>query len=150
MNAPIAPIEMEQDASHGQRMPRSRHRVLMAEDDAPLRTMMAAALRRAGCEVTEATDGAQMLALLEEASRRGNLEAYHVIVSDVRMPNLSGIDALSALRKAQRTTPVILVTGYDTEETYATACELGAIAVLDKPIDLEQLRAAVLQAARSR
>lgn len=150
MNAPIAPIEIDPENSRGQRMSRSRHRVLVAEDDAPLRTMVATALRRAGCEVTEAADGAQLLAQLDEASRRGNLEAFHVIVSDVRMPNMSGIEVLSALKRAQRTTPVILVTGYDTEDTYAEACELGAVAVLDKPIDLDILRAAVLRAARSR
>ena len=150
MNAPFAPIEIEQEADRGQRMPRSRYRVLVAEDDAALRTMIATTLRRGGCEVSEASDGAQLLAMLDEASRRGHLEAFQVIVSDVRMPNMSGIEVLSALRKTQRTTPVILVTGFDTEDTYATACELGAVAVLDKPIDLEQLRNAVLRAARSR
>ena len=150
MNAPFAPIEIEQEAGRGQRMPRSRYRVLVAEDDTPLRTMIATALRRGGCEVAEASDGAQLLAMLDDAQRRGHPDAYQVIVSDVRMPNMSGIEVLSALREAQRTMPVILVTGFDNEATYATACELGAVAVLDKPIDLEQLRAAVLRAARSR
>lgn len=140
----------DQSARRAVRASRPRRRVLVAEDDPTLRGMIAVALRRAGCEVVEVTDGAALLATLEARARGGDPEGFQVIVSDVRMPHCSGIEVLSALRRAERTTPVILITGYDTEALYAEACELGAVAVLDKPIDLDQLRAAVLRAAAPR
>jgi len=141
---PLAPPLQRTDDALGT----CRARVLLAEDDPALRELMAGALRRDGYEVLEASDGTELLDRLEAIVTtvgRGP-DAVAVIISDIRMPGLTGLDLLAALRCAEWTTPVILITAFGDEETHREARELGARAVLDKPFPLEQLRAAVQEA----
>ncbi|HZP43851.1 MAG TPA: response regulator [Candidatus Binatia bacterium] len=121
-----------------------RRRVLLAEDDAPLRGLIAEVLRADGHEVLEARDGVELLAQIEAALvRRWQRADAFVIVADVHMPGFSGLDVLSMLRVARCATPVILITGFGDDETREEARELGVVAVLDKPFPLDALRAAV-------
>jgi CheY-like chemotaxis protein len=125
-----------------------RRRVLLAEDDPVLRRLVASVLTRDGYEVIEACDGVELLANIERAlACRRDRSTSFVIVADIHMPELSGLDVLSILRCAYATTPVILITAFGDRETYAEALELGASAVFDKPFDLDELRAAVGEAA---
>jgi len=62
------------------------------------------------------------------------------------MPGLTGLDVLAILRCANRTTPVILITAFGDEATHAEGRELGAVAVLDKPFNVQELRTAVVGA----
>ena len=73
-------------------------------------------------------------------------DLYDVIVSDVNMPGLSGLDVLAALRCADWTTPVILITAFGDQQIRAEAEALGAARRLDKPVDPGALRAAVARA----
>ena len=125
----------------------SRRRVLLAEDDTTLRCLIASALRADGYEVLEAGDGIELLANVEStvAARRTRPDDV-LIVADVQMPGLSGLDVLAILRCAFWAAPVILITGFGDEETHAEARELGATAVFDKPFDLDALRSAALEA----
>jgi DNA-binding response OmpR family regulator len=122
--------------------------VLLAEDDLTLRHLLASVLTADGYEVIEASDGLELLAQIEGALayRREHATSF-IIVADIHMPELSGLDVLSILRCAYAPTPVILITGFGDEETYAEAFELGASAVFDKPFNLDELRAAVVEAA---
>ena len=121
--------------------------VLVAEDDPDMRRLVATLLRRAGHRVVEASDGMEILDRIEEATVRSEgLELIDVIVSDIDMPGLSGLDLLAALRCTDLTTPVVLITAFGDEETRAEARELGAAAILDKPLDAEALRHAVAEA----
>ena len=70
---------------------------------------------------------------------------FDIVISDVRMPGLTGLDVLAILRCANWATPVILITAFGDEATHAEGRELGAVAVFDKPFNVEQLRAAVLE-----
>jgi len=119
-------------------------RVLLAEDDTELRTLLATCLRQDGYCVVEAKDGDELLQEIGD----GLLAAYSVrpdlIVSDIRMPGRSGIDVLAGLRDAAWETPVVLVTAFGDEETHARAKALGATAILDKPFDVDDLRTVVL------
>lgn len=118
--------------------------MLLAEDDAPLRALLADVLRADGHEVLEARDGVELLAHIDAALvRQWHRADAFVIVADVHMPGLGGLDVLSMLRVACCATPVILITGFGDEETHAEARGLGAVAVLDKPFALDALRAAV-------
>lgn len=120
--------------------------VLLAEDDQAFRRLVASVLEADGYEVVEAADGVALLAGIETALtiRRERAESF-LIVADVRMPGLSGLDVLAILRCANRATPVILITAFGDEATHAEGRELGAAAVFDKPFDLDELRATVLE-----
>jgi len=110
--------------------------VLVAEDDPDMRRLVATLLRMAGHRVVEASDGTEVLSHIGSAP-------IDVIVSDINMPGLSGLDLIAALREARRRTPVVLITAFGTDEMRTIAADLGAVAVLDKPFAPEDLRTAV-------
>ena len=122
--------------------------VLLAEDDAAMRDLIASDLRREGYEVVEAPHAEGLFAHIGRLVTVGGgaPDSIAVIISDVRMPGLSGMDVLTAVRKASSKTPVILITAFGSEEIHHQAAELGARAVLDKPFAIEELRALVRQA----
>lgn len=124
----------------------ARSRVLLAEDDGPLRALIAGVLEGDGYEVVEAKDGLELLANIE-AALVGDQRPFFVVVADVHMPGLTGLDVLAILRCSFVAAPVILITAFGDDDTRAEAWELGASAVFDKPFELEELRAAVLEAA---
>lgn len=116
-------------------------RVLLAEDDTEMRRLLVSALRRERCEVIEARNGLQLLSQLEQEAERPALD---LIISDVRMPGRSGLEVLRVLRLTDRHTPVILITGFGDPDTHAEAHALGALAVFNKPFDLDDLRTLVV------
>lgn len=111
-------------------------RVLVAEDDADGREMLATALRNIGAEVEAVEDGGRLLVAIASYYRPGNvLRAPDLIVMDVLMPVCSGLSVFEALRAAHWTTPVIVITGKDTPVVRMSAAIHGATFML-KPIDL--------------
>ena len=122
-----------------------RPRVAIAEDNDEMRHLIAATLRGDGYDVVEAGDGTELIACLESlAGAQGPARtAVELIVSDLRMPGLSGLDVLGAIRDGEWRTPFILITAFGDEETHREAHDLGAAAVLDKPFDLDRLRTLV-------
>ncbi len=120
--------------------------VLLAEDDPDMRRLVAARLRRAGHKVAEASDGAEVLARMESSIWTERQDLFDVIVSDVNMPGVSGLDLLAALRGGRWTTPVVLITAFDDRATRVLARALGAAAVLAKPLDPDALQRAVTAA----
>jgi CheY-like chemotaxis protein len=124
---------------------RSR-RILVAEDDVQMRRLVATILRSSGYRVVEACDGAEVLERVESTIWADRQDLFGAIVSDMNMPALTGLDVLAALRCTAVDTPFILITAYGDEGVRAEATALGAAAVLDKPIDLEELER-VVQAA---
>ncbi len=124
--------------------------ILVAEDDPDMRRLLAGALRRNGHKVLEASDGTEVLDRIESTIWGDRQELFDVIVSDVNMPGLSGLDVLAAFRCTNWPTPVILVTAFGDDETHAEARALGAAAILDKPVSAAALCAAVAEATRAR
>jgi CheY-like chemotaxis protein len=127
--------------------------VLLAEDDDELRALMARKLRRAGCSVIEASSGVHLLELIVEhamAPLTLGKSSASLVISDIRMPGWTGLEVLGLLRRAEVTLPVILITAFGDAATHADARSLGASAVYDKPVDLDELVAAAtaLVAAR--
>ncbi len=113
-------------------------KVLIIDDEEPVRALMSLALRQRGYEVIEAEDGEKGI----ELARR---ELPDVIICDVRMKGLDGYSTLSALRKDPTTAaiPFILTTGYADSEGMRLGMELGADDYLPKPFTIEGLYAAV-------
>ncbi|MFO0567406.1 MAG: response regulator [Polyangiaceae bacterium] len=115
-------------------------KVLLAEDDDAFRTLVAGALRRDGYEVIELQDGAALLEYCaNNLSSDGTIRDVDLIVSDVRMPGFSGLDVLIALRRVASSAPVVLVTAFGDPALHEFAKKLDAVAVLDKPFDLDDL-----------
>jgi CheY-like chemotaxis protein len=126
--------------------PAQKRHVLVAEDDPDMRRLVAALLRAAGHKVAEARDGMEIIDRIESTIWAERPELFDVIVSDVNMPGLSGLDVLAALRCTHFSTPVILITAYGDDDTRAEARDLGAAEFLDKPLDPHALRIAVERA----
>ena len=120
--------------------------VLLAEDDADFRALVAAELTTRGFDVTCVRDGRELadeLASFVVSSRRPRPD---VIVSDIRMPGPSGLALLRAVNEADLHIPVILMTAFGDRRVHEIAAEHDAAAVLDKPFafsDLETVLRAV-------
>ena len=118
--------------------------ILLIEDDTEMRRLLERTLARDGYTVVAVEDGDQALDWLGLCLFDGSLENVPaLIVSDVRLPHFSGLELLEGLLCAAQEIPVILITGFPSEETYVEAFELGAARVLSKPFELDALRLAV-------
>ncbi len=118
--------------------PRPRRRVLLADDEAEVRSEVAARLSRAGYDVDLARDGAQALERLLERQP-------DVLVLDEALPVMDGLDVLRVVKANGATTrvPVILLSSVMGKSHHAFALAAGAVAVIARPLDLDALLAAV-------
>nr|HEX4318837.1 response regulator [Kofleriaceae bacterium] len=116
--------------------------VLLAEDDVTLRGLVATALRGAGHDVVEVGDGAEALEYVGDVLERdlAELRAPDVVISDVHMPHLTGLHVAASLRGTRPAIPTILITAFGDVDSHAMAKRVGAVAMLDKPFDLDALR----------
>ena len=121
-------------------------RLLVAEDDADLRRLLAVALRRDGHQVIEARDGAEILEALASTLIEPVASPFDVVICEQSLPGIPGLTVLAGLRSRQRATPFILVT--DEVAVRERAGRLGA-AVVDH-LDVQAIRAAVRRAAEVR
>jgi CheY-like chemotaxis protein len=116
-----------------------RPRVVIAEDDADLRSMIVVALRVTGVDPVEAQNGAELLDQVSEALLTGDASrGPDLVISDVRMPGLTGLGILTGLRQANWSRPFILMTGYAEPGLREDAERLGA-AFFAKPFEIEDL-----------
>ncbi len=118
-------------------------RVLLADDEAPLRRILGRELVRKGHEVSLAEDGQRALRLLAE-------EDFDVAILDVRMPGLDGLSVLRTLREEVSPPEVILLTGNATVEVAVEAMKLGAYDFVTKPCRIDHLDALVRAAGEKR
>jgi DNA-binding NtrC family response regulator len=112
------------------------HRILVVDDESRYRALYVQILRGAGFETSEAGSA-------EEAVTRIAAQPPSMIVSDVRMPGESGLDLLRRTRAAHPDLPFLLVTAYADVRGAVDALKLGAVDYLAKPVDLDELLAAV-------
>jgi DNA-binding NtrC family response regulator len=127
-----------------------RRRVVLAEDDDELRWAMEDFLVAEGYDVVAVPDGRALLEHLGAAmllERRD--DPPDVIISDVRMPGLTGMQLLEKVRERGWTTPVVLISAFGDDVSRNRADSLGAAAFLDKPIDVSRLQQ-VIDAALER
>ena len=127
---------------------RSVPRLLLAEDDFEMRRFLSAALRRDGYEVVEAASGAQLLDSIGPSLAYSSGFDVDLIISDIRMPGLSGLEVLAGLRTYAGAPPIILITAFGDRETHERAEQLGAVAVFDKPFDVDDFRAFIRTVVR--
>lgn len=117
-------------------------RIALADDQAIVRAGLRALLERQGIDVVfEAQDGGDLLEQLQQTP-------VDVVLSDIRMPGIDGIEALRQMRERGDATPVILLTTFDESELLLRATEAGAQGFLLKDAAPEDLREAITRVAR--
>jgi two-component system, NtrC family, response regulator AtoC len=114
-------------------------RVLVVDDEANARRVLEILLRKLGCEVFSAPDGQSALELLHEGP-------MDLLITDLNMPGISGLELLTALRSNGHTFPVIVVTAYGTVENAVAAMKLGAFDFIIRPLDVEQVEMVIRRA----
>lgn len=114
--------------------------VLLVDDEAVAREGLATALRRDGLEVTTADNGEAALALLRQHD-------YEVLLTDVKMPGMDGLELLRRAREAWPSMEVLVVTGFATTESAVEAMRTGAFYYVSKPFRLGEVRKLVREAA---
>ena len=133
------------DGSKGTTIGTARPKVLIVDDDADVARAFARILERRGYSTTIASDGKAALARIEQAREQ---EAFDVVISDVSMPGMSGVDLLAEVYRCDPDLPVILISGGGVPLARTLdllAC--GACQCLNKPILADELDRAVLHAA---
>ncbi len=120
------------------------HLILLVDDDGPLRSVLRRTLERAGYAVLEASDGRSALRALGH-------DAVDLVLTDIIMPDMEGIELMRELRKARPELPVIVMSGGGilAPNVYLQmASDLGAVRVLAKPFDSADLLSAVAATVR--
>jgi CheY-like chemotaxis protein len=126
----------------------ARRRILLADDDPDLRALLSEVLREEGYDVLIAESGVQLLDLIGPALLGWSDDPpAELVVSDLRMPGLTGLSVLGGLRELNWQMPFILITAFADDHVRQQAERLGAL-VLDKPFELRQLRDLLQQALR--
>jgi DNA-binding NtrC family response regulator len=114
-------------------------RILLVDDNEELLFSLCRTFRNAGYEVSSAADAESALAGLERS-------VPDVVLTDLRLPGLSGLDILRAVRQRYPRVPVLIVTAFGDEDTQLEAQRLGAYAMLTKPVYREELLRTVSRA----
>jgi two-component system response regulator HydG len=108
-------------------------RILVADDEESHRIMLRAVLAEEGYEVAEAADGPEAIRAVEQ-------EPFDLILLDIRMPGMDGIEALTEIRKISPYIPVLMMTAYASVKTAVEALKAGAFEYLIKPLDIDELK----------
>jgi len=114
-------------------MNNDKKRILVVEDDEEMRSLLKDFIEAEGFETDSASDGS-------EAFRKLAKESFDLIITDVRMPGLTGLEILPGMRKLQPEASIIVITAFGSEEVCRRAFERGATAYLEKPIHFHKLR----------
>src|SRR6478752_4469716 len=126
-----------------ERADRARTQLLVVEDDAAMREFVHESLADEGFRVDVAAGGRAGI----ERVRAGGVD---LVVTDVKMPDLDGLDALQEIRAVQPTPHVIVITAFGSIETAIKAVKLGAYDYITKPFDIDALTLAVGKALDER
>ena len=108
-------------------------KILFVDDDASLRTVVSIALTRDGHQVDTAENGIVALEKFANA-------AYDLVIQDVRMPGMNGLELLAKLTAVNPSVPVVVMTAFSTWDVAVDAMRLGAFDYLKKPFDNDALR----------
>jgi DNA-binding NtrC family response regulator len=107
-------------------------KILLVEDKDSLRLMLSTAIKKAGYQVDEAADG-------NAAAEKIRKQPYQLVITDLRLPTLSGLEILKIQKEIDPAIPVLLMTAYGTIEEAVEAMKQGAFDFLPKPVDISHL-----------
>jgi len=121
----------------------SKGKVLVIDDEEIVRISCRRALTPEGYEVSQAKNGIEGLQMLEK-------ERYDLVLTDLKMPDMDGIEVLRIIRKKWPEVQVIIITGYQTVDTAVKSIKLGAFDYIEKPFTPDALVSAVTNAMAGR
>jgi len=121
------------------KMTNRKNMVLVVDDDAPHRMMLKTLVSEWGYDISEADDGAAAIELAKE-------RAFDLILMDIRMVKVSGIEALDVIKAYNPAIPIIIMTAYSSVETAVKALKKGAYDYLTKPLDFDKLKITIKRA----
>ena len=116
-------------------------RILLVDDEESLRVTLAANLELEGYEVVEAASG-------EEALELAANQAFDIVLSDIRMPGMNGVDLFRSLKAKWPTVPCVLMSAFSLEDLVASALSEGVFTLLPKPFDIQAALSTLTKAAR--
>ena len=118
-------------------------RVLVVDDERSMRELLSIVLRREGYDVTLAENGRSAIEQLERAR-------FDLLISDIKMPDMSGVDVLRAAKRLDQDILGIMITAFASADTAIEAMRLGAHDYLSKPFDIDELKIKVRNALEQR
>jgi two-component system, NtrC family, response regulator PilR len=116
----------------------AKPRILIVDDEPSMREMLRIVLRRDGYDVTVAANGTQAIDIVHR-------ERVDFLLSDIRMPDISGVDVLRAAKEANRDLVAFMMTAFASTDTAVEAMRLGAVDYFTKPFNMDELRLKVRQ-----
>ncbi len=126
-----------------------QRRVVLVEDDVPLREILADEIRDLGFEVVELTTGVELVDYFHGAASTYPAELPDIVVAELELAGCSGVEACERLRRGGAHVPFILIVPEGFEQHHDDAIRAGADRVLDKPFDVDALADAVESVARN-
>ena len=108
-------------------------RIMVIDDDEEMRSLLKDFFDEEGFETESASNGA-------DALRKLTKDHFDLIITDIRMPGLTGLDILPRIKRLKPKTPVIVITAFGSDQVYRKSLERGATAFLEKPVHFDQLR----------
>ncbi len=124
-------------------LPERKEQLLVVDDEPNLRRVLAAQLARDGYDVLIAADGAEALATLRD-------NHIDVVITDLKMPNVDGMDLLRYAQQMDPHLPVVMITAHGTVDNAVEALKTGAFDYVTKPFDQAEVRAIVRKALETR
>ena len=107
-------------------------RIMIIEDDEEMRSLLKDFFEGEGFETDSVSNGA-------DALRKLSKDHFDLVITDIRMPGLTGLDILPRMRRLKPETPIIVMTAYGSDDVRRRSLERGATAYLEKPIRLDKL-----------
>lgn len=118
-------------------------KILVVDDEQSLREVLSIMLKRAGYSVTSATDG-------EEAIDFVHKEIFDLVITDLRMPKINGMEVLKAVKSASPETVVLIITAFATADSAVEAMKQGAYDYLTKPFQVDEVQLIIRNALEKR
>ena len=122
-------------------------RVLVVDDEDSIRSLLRTMLVQAGYDVEEAEDGGRAVEVLNSGD---NPLMVDVIICDIRMPRINGVEAIAYFRAQYPSLPVIVLTGYHDEQLAGSLRKQGVVECVEKPAERRQILTSVAQAIAGR
>ena len=107
-------------------------KVLVVDDQRSIRLTLSAILESRGCDVTEVEDGYRAIDAAAE-------DSFDLILMDIKMPGINGVQTFREIRKTSPETLVVMMTGYAVQNLVDTAIEEGALSIIYKPFEMEEV-----------